>query len=144
MHLDITVTSPVTPWRQCQGLAALLACTSAPIPLVLPIQRLSFHTLQLLASRDAPACPQACPVCFRCLTPVDTPRVGTPSSSSSQLPWHPFLALLLWVRLAIFPLPSMRSPALGTFEVLGVLLSSPSGGPYPPRSLSYCLCDRDL
>lgn len=29
-------------------------------------------TLQLPASREAPACPQACPVCFRCLTPVDT------------------------------------------------------------------------
>ena len=125
--------------------AALLACTSAPIPLVLPIQRLSSATLCISWPHEqSPAYPQACPCASAAWPQWTHPRVGTPSSPSPQLPWDPFLPLLLWVRLVIFPLPSMRSPALGTFEVLGVLWSSPSGWPYPPGSLSYCLCDRDL
>ena len=137
-HLDLTVTSPVTPWRQCQGLAVLRARTSAPIPLVLPIQRLSSHTPQLPASPDAPACPQAPPACFRCLTPVDTPRVRTPSASLAPLSC---LALGVSGHLpsAIHALSCPRH----LWSVGSPLLFS-LWGPYPPRSLSYCLCDRDF
>ena len=119
--------------------------TSAPVLLALPIQHLSSpHTLQLLASRALPSLPSGLSLCFHCLAPMDTPTCWDTFVSLPAASLGPLSSLAPLVRLVTFPLPTMRSPALGTFEVLGVLRSAPSGWPHLPGSLSYCLCDRDL